>query len=297
MLKKRLICIMESLMLRPTTLENKLFSIKKLEGTRFPFPYHNHDSFELTYVIRGKGTRIINDNVDEFDSGDIVLLAPYVAHQWQSDSFKIKNVFAVCIYFNENFPTKDFQHLQEYKNILNLKQLAKRGVQLNGKLRDRVAKKIGAFEDLDGFGQIIQLLNILNEVSTSDEYDLISKTEVITKKTLTNERINQIMDHIFNNYMAKLSLETIADIACMHKASVGRYFKQVTGFTLVEYINLVRIGKICEQLKETDKNIHRIALECGYENLSHFNRCFRRLKDMTPRAYREKAQSFRKDAK
>lgn len=277
---------MKSLTLRPTPTENSLFATKLLKGTRFPFPYHNHDSYELTFVARGKGMRIINDNVDEFDSGDIVLLAPYLAHQWQSDSYKIKNVLAYCIYFSEYFPSKDFQQLPAYKNIENLKKLARRGIQLKGKLKEDIAKKITSMNNLDNFGQIIQLLSILNEISLSDEYDLLSRSDAITKETILNDRINQIMDYIVYHYKSKLSIQNIADVACMHKVSVGRFFKQITGFTLVEYINLVRIGKVCEQLNETSKSINVIAMECGFDNLSNFNRCFKKMKGITPQQYR-----------
>ncbi len=277
---------MKSMTLRPTPTENSLFATKLLKGTRFPFPYHNHDSYELTFVARGKGMRIINDNVDEFDSGDIVLLAPYLAHQWQSDSYKIRNVLAYCVYFSEYFPSKDFQQLPAYKNIRNLKKLAKRGIQLKGKLRNDITRKITSMYKMEYFGQIIQLLSILNEISLSDEYDLLSKSEAITKETILNDRINRIMDYIVDHYKSKLSIQSIADVACMHKASVGRFFKHITGFTLVEYINLVRIGKVCEQLNETSKSINVIAMECGFDNLSNFNRCFKKLKGITPQQYR-----------
>ena len=139
---------------------------------------------------------------------------------------------------------------------------------------------------MEYFGQIIQLLSILNEISLSDEYDLLSKSEAITKETILNDRINRIMDYIVDHYKSKLSIQSIADVACMHKASVGRFFKHITGFTLVEYINLVRIGKVCEQLNETSKSINVIAMECGFDNLSNFNRCFKKLKGITPQQYR-----------
>ena len=101
------------------------------------------------------------------------------------------------------------------------------------------------------------------------------------------DRINRLVKYIQQNISNKISLDELAEIAFMHPGSVNRFFKKSTGFSMVEYINLTRIGLACQLLSEGQKSILDISLECGFQNLSNFNRTFKRVKGITPRQYRQ----------
>ena len=87
------------------------------------------------------------------------------------------------------------------------------------------------------------------------------------------------------NYNTNIKLEKVAEIANMSATAFCRYFKSRTRLTLSEFIMLLRIGHACSLLTETDMSISEIAFMCGYNNLSNFNRQFRKVKDITPGEY------------
>jgi len=279
---------MKPLTLNTTPSFKELYAIKHFEGPNFPLPYHKHDRYELTCIVAGSGIRIIGDNIGEYNSGDVVLLAPQLAHQWQSDSNHKGNVSAISVFFSEEFPSTDFQQLSEFRPICHAKKLSKKGMLLQDRLSIDVARQITNLYHLTAFDQILHLLHTLHTIGTSSSYELLSTNEPAVIKPSGNERMELITQFIFQHFNKKISLNAIADVACMHPGSVGRFFKQSAGFSLIEYINLVRIGKVCELLNETDKSISTIAMDCGFENLSYFNRCFKRIKGQTPQEYRSK---------
>jgi AraC-like DNA-binding protein len=83
-----------------------------------------------------------------------------------------------------------------------------------------------------------------------------------------------------------LSLPAVAARYGMNPSYFSRLFRKHAGLTLVELINTARIQKSCQLLKRTDASIVEIAVSVGYNNLSHFNRYFRRIIGMSPREYR-----------
>jgi len=279
---------MRALTVHTTPDQKSLYSVKTFRGHAFPLPYHNHSRFELTYIQRGRGMRFVGDHVGEYHDGDVVLMAPYLAHQWQShQSGSRKKVLAISVFFEQTFPSVDLINLIEFKPVELLKGLAKQGVELRGNLRKEVACKIRQLNQWDDLNRLLQVVLILNQIAQSGEYNLLSRSEELSGNALSSERINRITHYIYHNLDRKICLHEIGEVACMHPAGVGRFFRKWTGFTLVAYINAVRIGKACRMLDETSQPINSIAYQCGFSNLSYFNRCFKRLKGIKPGQYRK----------
>jgi AraC-like DNA-binding protein len=95
---------------------------------------------------------------------------------------------------------------------------------------------------------------------------------------------------IEERYAERLSLDDLAAHFSLNPAYLSRAFKKESGSTIVEYVNKVRIRKSCLLLKKTESSILDIALSVGYNNLSHFNRFFRRSLGMSPREYRSRSR-------
>ena len=90
------------------------------------------------------------------------------------------------------------------------------------------------------------------------------------------------------NLRQEIRLEEIAGIACMTPQALCKYFKQKTRKTLLECINETRIGYACQLLAGSDYNIMQVCYESGYNNLSNFNRYFKKIVGMTPAEYKKK---------
>ena len=104
-------------------------------------------------------------------------------------------------------------------------------------------------------------------------------------------RIGKVIDHITENFAEEISVDTAANMADMSASSFSRNFQRLTGKTFVDFVNRVRISQACSMLYNTDQQISAICYSVGFKNIANFNRHFLKMKDMTPKAFRELALS------
>jgi AraC-like DNA-binding protein len=90
-----------------------------------------------------------------------------------------------------------------------------------------------------------------------------------------------------------LRLGDVAAIAGLSPEGFSRFFHRMTGRTFVAWVHEVRIGHACRLLTTTERPVLDIAMAAGFENLSNFNRVFRRLRGCTPRAFRRRLAADR----
>jgi AraC-like DNA-binding protein len=98
--------------------------------------------------------------------------------------------------------------------------------------------------------------------------------------------MSRVLRHIHAHLMDDIARDDVAARASLSAGAFSRFFKTRTGKTLPQYVNELRIGRACSRLAETEDKISDIALDCGFANLSGFNRQFQRVTGMTPRKYR-----------
>lgn len=89
--------------------------------------------------------------------------------------------------------------------------------------------------------------------------------------------VHKIIRYIRNNYHEKLTLSSIAKQFYISPYYLSRMFKQITGLTLIEYINNTRVKAAQKLLLETNNSISEIAAQVGYESHTHFGRMFKKL--------------------
>ncbi|RIJ50409.1 AraC family transcriptional regulator [Maribellus luteus] len=277
---------MSSILINTIPQQKFLYTVKTYKEKVFHLPFHRHDRYELTYIIRGKGTRIIGDTIKEYKSGDIVLMAPNIPHHWQSEWTGDKSVAAITVFFSEDFPSPDFKLLSEFDNITELLKTSRFGIELKGELRKKIQRKLMKLTNGHTLNQIINIINILSSIAKSKEYIILMDRGFSSPKHGDLDRITELVKYIQENITRKITIDDLANKVHMHTGSVNRFFKQATGFSLIEYINLMRIGMACELLTGTEKKTADIAFECGFNNLSHFNRTFKRVKNTTPKEFR-----------
>jgi AraC-like DNA-binding protein len=252
-----------------------------------------HNRFELTLIKKGEGTRIIGDQVDFFKSGDLIMLSPMLPHQWQSVSLsKICIASAITLFFDADFPSIDFWRLKETTAMRNVLTNSQRGIRLKGKLLKEVSLLLEKAVNINGFDGIILIFEILQTIAMSNEYELLASEGYERKKSIDTGRVNNIINYIFDNLHTKITLEKLAELVSLHPGSLSREFKKSTGFSLVEYINKIRIGNASRLLTETDKQVVDICYETGFQNLSNFNRIFKKIHGITPSDFRKKRFSL-----
>ena len=99
-------------------------------------------------------------------------------------------------------------------------------------------------------------------------------------------RIDLVIRWIHRHLADELSVHAAAQIACVTPAAFSRFFHQEMGKPFVQYINDVRCSSACLRLHQSEKPVARIAEECGFSTLSHFNRQFMQRMGVSPRRFR-----------
>ena len=268
---------------------------------RLPYFYsdwHYHPELELVYIIKGEGTRFVGDNIDRFESGDLVLLNSNLPHVWKSDEeyFKPeskKMVTAIVIHFHIDFLGSQLWDVPEFSTINKLLESSRSGISFQIPPQHPIIKLLISMPNLSPFDRLLKLLTILNQLSSIKEQKKLSGI-LFVENTLQyqSERMDKINNYILNNFEKQISIDAIASIATMTVASLCRYFKKKTRKSLTEFINEVRIGYACKLLIDGKYSISDICYQCGYNNPSYFNRQFKKITRINPGQYLAKKDQF-----
>lgn len=100
-------------------------------------------------------------------------------------------------------------------------------------------------------------------------------------------RIQHLCDYIRNNYGKKLTIESLSKVVSLSPIYLCRFFKEITGQTITDYINHYRTAQAALLIRTTDKKLLDIALETGFNNLSYFSNQFKRYLGVTPSEFKE----------
>jgi AraC-like DNA-binding protein len=139
-----------------------------------------------------------------------------------------------------------------------------------------------------GFMRLLKLLEILYYLSVSkDWHSLASSSFADVRIPSDSRRVQKIEDEICRNYNKQLYLDDLADMVGMTPTAFSRFFKLRTGRTLSEYIIDIRLGHAARKLVDTTMTIAEICYDCGFNNISNFNRIFKKRKGCSPTTFRE----------
>jgi AraC-like DNA-binding protein len=262
------------------------FVFKRRRDPRFEFAWHFHPEVELTWIVSSRGRRFVGDHVADYREGDLVLLGPNLPHTWHSEG-RGKHE-AVVVQFAEGFLGPEFLDLPELLPVRRLLERARRGLHVVGRAQRAVARRLEEMERAEGLGRLRALLEVLETLARSREARPLASAGFVPSLRKTDvERIDRVLGFLADRYAGDVSLPETAAVAHLSVPAFSRFFKRRTGKTFVAYVNDLRLGRACRLLIETDRPVSDIAFDCGFNNLSNFNRRFLETRSMSPRAYRQ----------
>lgn len=252
--------------------------------------WHFHPEFELVAIIRSSGTRFVGDNIERFDSGDVVLIGKDIPHMWLNDDAYFEEnsnlmAEAIAVHFEKEFLGKGFLEVPEMHLLSNLFELAARGIRFLN-VQEQLLNEFNILPYLDPTAQVIKVIDILSHLSKHKDYRIIcSSTFVNSLHRTENRRLNKIYEYVFENFDKPIGSSNVAEIIGMNKSAFSRFFKKTHRKPFTKYLNEIRIGYACKLLIENRENITSIAYLSGFNNVSNFNRQFKIVKGKTPSLY------------
>ncbi len=248
--------------------------------------WHFHPEIELHYVNKGHGKRHVGSHISYFNNSQLLLIGANIPHKGFTDGIT-NNGKETIIQFKKEFLGDTFFDLPEMKEINNLFERANKGLLFNPKVKQEIGPKIEALVTYEGYEKVIKFLDVLHELSLSDDYRVLNPEgfsfEVEPQDTA---KMDIIYKHVNSNFKNQIPLEEVADAASMTVPAFCRYFKKVTGKTFTKLVNEYRVVHATKLLQESDSSITDICYECGFNNFSHFNKLFKEITGESASKYR-----------
>lgn len=268
--------------------ETESFQVQVDEHDYYYDSLHFHPEIQLALIVKGKGYRFIGDNIDRFGPGDLLLIGPNLPHMFRCDKeYYEKNpnlgVYAILVFFSKKSLSSEFLAMPEMHRINDLISHCQKGIEITGKTRTAVTRLMKELLAEKGFDRLLKFLKILDLISSSATNKQISNIGYDKpQKESDNERLNKVIDHVLDHFSRKVLLEDVASIANMTPNAFCRFFKHRTEKTFSRFLNEIRIGHACKLLVSEDINVSQAAYDCGFNNISNFNRQFKEITGFTP---------------
>jgi AraC-like DNA-binding protein len=255
----------------------------------FDFPLHYHAEYELNLILNGKGSkRVVGDNIEVIDDVELVLIGPNLYHAWFTHQCTTEAITEVTIQFHKDLFDEKLLKRNQLSFVKNMFENSQRGILFSADTVRGITDRIINLNKKSGFDSVLELLSILHDLSISRNTKMLSDPSFSGEKFHYNSRrIEKVFEHMNNNYDKQVTLAEVAKIANMPEASFSRFIKKRTGKTFIDSLNEIRLGHASRMLIDTTNTVAEIAYKCGFNNISNFNRVFKRKKFCIPKEFRE----------
>lgn len=257
----------------------------------FTYPIHNHEVFELNFVEHAPGVRRVvgdsNEVIGEYDLA--IITGPDLEHVWEQNTCTSENIREITVHFYFDLGEDGFLAHNPFTSLRKMLLEARKGLAFPLDDIMRVYTLLDTLSSVkEGFYAVTQFMTILYELSKSrDMHTLASSSYAKVAVESDSRRVLKVKNYIAKNYTEEIRLNTLADIAGMSPSAFSRFFKSHTGRTLSEYIIEQRLGYASRMLVDTTNSVAEICYACGFNNLSNFNRIFKKKKNCSPTEFRE----------
>lgn len=251
---------------------------------------HRHDFLEISYVGEGSGTHYIGDQALQVHQGDIFLIPVGVSHVFRPAAA------------SDSRPPIVYNCLMAVESIRPLLQSFPGGAELATLLDEPDWQQYR-----DAFGEFRRLFLKLYDAYTTKRSGWNTELHLAVLELLLylhryrdepsstgQEPISPGMEmalHIIHNrFHSPITLKEAAELSALGERQFHRKFKSRTGMTFIEYVQSARIDEACRLLRTTDRKVADIASSVGYQDITFFNRLFRKKTGLSPREYRKETR-------
>lgn len=251
-----------------------------------------HPEVEIHLIRHSTGTALIGDFVGDFRAGDLTIVGSWLPHDWISHYSSGERLMGrdLVIQFDPNLVERVVEVFPELSTINDLLERSLNGVLFSSSVAKEFAAVMEGLGELSGAKRLAAFLLLLADMAATPEYQVLSRTRTPTMKKKDLEKMQSVISVIQGNLSRDVSLSELAEVANMTQTSLSRFFRKHAGLNYVEFVTHLRIGKACALLRTSDETVSTISFECGYSNISNFNRRFLLLQGCTPSEYRKRHQ-------
>ncbi len=270
--------------------QNDCFTIFSRVKKEFNFPLHYHDEYELNLIINAKGARrIVGDHIDQIDDLELVLVGPNLSHAWFTHNCKSGQIKEITIQWHKDLFDEKFLRRNQLSFIRKMFELSSKGILFSKEAIQTIYPRIVTLNQKSGFDSVMALINILHDLSISRNLRTLSEASFNSEMqfNFNSRRIEKAFEYMNKNYDKLITLKDMAKLVNMTEVSFSRFIKKRTGISFIDSLNEIRLGHASRILIDTTNSIAEVSYSCGFNNISNFNRLFKKKKGSTPKEFRE----------
>lgn len=283
--------------------DNEFLHLETRHKRRFGYPLHCHTEIELNFVEHYHGLRrVVGDSVEDCQGDcELVLIGPRLAHCWEEgERFEETDTYEVTMQFSPKLFDGVIFHNPHFRHIIAMLMRCRQGVCFGPEAIAHVRPLIDNLAHMEpGFYRLQRFMALLYELGEQTDYRLLATESFSMAHTINdNQRIEHVVNYIRQHYTEAIRLDDLARIAYMSPTAFSHFFKERTHKTVSDYLIDERIGHAIRLLVNSQQSVLEICYACGFQNVSNFNRQFRKRRGCTPVQYRaayRHAQSERRD--
>ena len=270
----------------PKTKESTLI-YQQDEGAFFYEKLHQHEEIQICHILRGEGTLVVGDSINPYKKGDVIVIGSFMPHVFKPDVGASSISKMRSLFFTKNSFGTNFFDLEVSQELHSFFEKSSYGFKLITSKNSASAlfSKIHKASKLQRFILFMKLLKILS----NSEHQRLSSFIYDKKYSPTEgKRMTDVLEYTFENYNKDVCLEAVAQVAAMTKNSFCKYFKKVTNKTYFEFLKEIRVEHACKLIRRhKDLRIFDVAYQCGFKNISNFNKQFKMVTTLSPSDFKK----------
>lgn len=243
---------------------------------------HTQPGFEISYIITGKGTRILGTVTEPFEEGEVILVPPGLPHQWQfNPEFADADgcIENITFHFSQTFLDRVLNAFPELSSdVIRLKELSE-AVSFKGEMREALIRTLLTIDSLDRRDRFPEFLRLVMQMSRLKGTRPVSSLSAVGSP---QKRLEKIRVYVSCNYARNITIDEIASYSGMNRTSFCAFFKRHVGKTFTQALNDYRIERACEMLSMGDANVSEVAILCGFKDAAYFIKTFKKTLGVTP---------------
>ncbi len=247
---------------------------------------HSYNNWELSYVLTGSGTRTIGEHTEPFRSGEIILIPPNIPHVWRftpDDTDADGYIANISVYFDTPALESLGILIPELSGVMGRIEQLDHAVSYTGEKLNAIQQLMFSMRGKTPVDRVPLMMELLIEISDVADSIYAGKRSCLTR---TERRLEAVRVYCACNYSRQITLDEISRHVGTNKSAFCTFMRNNTDSSFSEYLNDIRLEKARTMLFNTDHSISGIAVDCGFQNVTYFNRLFKKRFNLTPKEIR-----------
>jgi len=248
-----------------------------------------HPEYELVFLMSGERHYFVNHRTYQMMPGDLLIVSPNDLHK-PIDNLSLAHD-EISIHFGKEFlkgfdsSIHDIEIFNLFQKKVHLLRFQDEDMKLVKTLFDKMIEE--QQNSHPGHWTTIKMLLIGLLIFLNRHFSRFQSPEASKYCCTLHERISCIAEYIYGHYRSNITLTSVAGQFCLNPYYLSRVFKEVTGFSFIEYLNCLKIREVERLLKFTDLSVTDIAQKVGYRSITHLERVFKSLNGCSPSTFRK----------